>query len=200
MTIVLLVEGQTETALREHLKRFLDDRATAGGRPKTALRTKDIMTLNPGKLRGRIRLELGQPEVTAVVGLIDVYPRFLSASEAKVFLRETAGNDPHFYAHAAQFEVEAWLLPYWESICARLGTARQAAPGPRPEQVDHEKPPSHHLKELYRLVKPCRKYIKTQEMAAILRGKDLTVPANQCPEFKALLNTLLDLSGLAPLD
>ena len=45
MTIVLLVEGATETALKKHLKRFLDERAEVERRPKVALRTKDIMSL-----------------------------------------------------------------------------------------------------------------------------------------------------------
>ena len=76
MSIVLLVEGKTETALKEHLKRFLDERAQVEGRPKVALRTKDIMTLNEGKLRGRVRLELRDSQVSAVIGLIDVYPNF----------------------------------------------------------------------------------------------------------------------------
>jgi hypothetical protein len=54
VTIVLLVEGDTETALKQHLKRFLDERATAAGHPKVALRTKDMMSPSLGKLRGRI--------------------------------------------------------------------------------------------------------------------------------------------------
>ena len=65
MTIVLLVEGETETVLKDHLKYFLDARADLDGRPKVALRTKDIMTLNEGKLRRRIRLELNASDVTA---------------------------------------------------------------------------------------------------------------------------------------
>ena len=36
-------------------------------------------------------------------------------------------------------------------------------------------------------------------MAAILKNKDLTIIANQCPEFKAFLNTLLTLSNLTQL-
>jgi hypothetical protein len=43
VTIVLLVEGATETALKQHLKRFLDTHATAEGRPKITLLTKDMM-------------------------------------------------------------------------------------------------------------------------------------------------------------
>ena len=198
MRIVLLTEGETETALKSHLKRFLDGRAEAEGRPKMSLRTKDIMTLNENRLRRRIQLELNDPEATAVVGLIDVYPEFRSAEEAKGFLQQAADSNPRFHAHAAQYEVEAWLLPYWPDICSRL-RVRKAVPGAQPEQVDLVRPPSRHLAELYRLAKPARKYRKVIEMAAILRDKDLTVSAAQCPEFKALLNTLLTLSGLTPL-
>jgi len=198
VTVVLLVEGETETVLKDHLKHFLDVRADLEGRPKVALRTKDIMALNEGKLRGRIRLELNVSDVTALVGLVDVYPRFADAAEAKAFLLRAANGDPRFYAHAAQYEVEAWLLPYWETICERVGV-RHAKPGPDPEKVDLDRPPSRRLEELYRLAKPSRRYIKTIEMATILRDKDLVVAAGQCPELMALLNTLLRLGGLSPL-
>lgn len=198
MTIVLLVEGKTEAALKRHLKRFLDGRAEAEERPKVALRTKDVMTLNESRLRRRIRLELSDAQVSAVIGVIDVYPNFTSATEAKDFLRRAGDGNPDFFAHAAQYEVEAWLLPYWEAICKRVGV-HHAAPGAQPEQVDLIHPPSHRLEALYRLARPRRKYIKTIEMAAILQGEDLTIAANLCPEFKCLLNTLLHLGGLKPL-
>lgn len=198
MTIVLLAEGETETALKDKLKSFLDERATAEGKPKAALRLKDIMTLNPGKLCHRVRLELRDPKVTAVVGLIDVYPRFISASDAKRFLQDAVGDEPRFYAHAAQYDVEAWLLPYWDFICRRLGVQR-ARPGADPEQVNLERPPSRRLDELYRIARPPRKYVKPIEMAAILRNQDLTVAAAQCSELRGLLNTLLALAGLKPL-
>jgi hypothetical protein len=198
VTIVLLVEGDTEKAVKEPVKHFLDERAVAEGRPKVALRVKATMTPSLSKLRGRIRLELSDPQVIAVVGLINVYPNFHSAEEAKAFLRQAAENTPRFYPHAAQYDVEAWLLPYWDAICKRLGV-RQNAPGPHPEEVDLSSPPSQRLQELYRLAKPPRRYVKPIEMAAILRGKDLTVAAGRCPEFRALLNTLLTLGGLRPL-
>jgi hypothetical protein len=196
--IVLLVEGETETVLKEHLKQFLDERAAAEGQPKVALRAKDIMTLSAERLCRRIALELGDPQVTAVIGLVDVYPNFSSAREAKDFLRQTAGGNPRFYPHAAQYEVEAWILPYWKDICRRVGVQR-AAPGQNPEQVNRLRPPSHHLADLYQLARPRKKYVKTIEMAAILRGKDLIIAAEQCPEFKSFLNTLLELGGLKPL-
>lgn len=198
MSVVLLVEGATETALKQHLKNFLDQRASTEGQPKIALHTRAMMSPSIAKLRGRIQLELSQPGVTAVVGLIDVYPTFSSAEEAKTFLREAAHSDPRFYAHAAQYDVEAWLLPYWDSICQRLKVQRNV-PGQHPEQVNHNRPPSKHLAELYRLAKPSRKYVKTIEMATILQGKDLRIAAHQCPELKALLNTLLNLGGLSLL-
>jgi len=198
MTIVLLVEGNTETALRDKLKSFLDEQAVAAGKPKVALRPKDIMTLNPGKLCHRVRLELRDPKVTAVVGLIDVYPEFTSASDAKQFLRDAVGDEPRFYAHAAQYDVEAWLLPYWDFICRRLGVQR-AKPGANPEAVNLENPPSRRLDELYRIARPPRKYVKPIEMAAVLRNQDLTVAAAQCPELRSLLNTLLTLAGLTLL-
>jgi len=75
MTIVLLVEGATETALKAKLKQFLDARAQAQNKPRVRLRTKDIMTLNRDRLRRRVELELANPQVTAVVGLIDVLPQ-----------------------------------------------------------------------------------------------------------------------------
>jgi hypothetical protein len=199
MKIVLMVEGDTEAALKRHLKAFLDRRAQAAGRPRVRLETRDIVNIASHKFKRRVALESRKPAVTAVVGLIDVFPRFQNAAEAKTYLKESAGNHPKFYAHAAQFDVEAWLLPYWADICRRVGV-QQAPLGSNPETVDHLKPPSYRLRELYQRAKPRpRKYVKTIEMSAILKGKDLTVSANQCPEFKALLNTLLTLSDLESL-
>lgn len=198
MTIVLLVEGDTEIALKEHLKAFLDGRAEAEGKPRVRLEPKDIVTQGRDKLRRRVALELGKPSVSAVVGLVDVYPKFHSAAEAKTYLAEAA-DDPRFFAHAAQFDVEAWLLPYWNDICGRVGV-RRSSPAGDPETVDHINPPAHRLQALYRLSKPApRKYAKATEMHAILRGKDLAASATRCPEFKAFLNTLLTLGGLEPL-
>ena len=84
--------------------------------------------------------------------------------------------------------MEAWLLPYWGAICQRLRVQRQA-PGGQPEQVNLQRPPSRHLRDLYRAAG--RDYDKPRDAKAIPDGKDLTVAANACPELKALLNTLL---------
>jgi hypothetical protein len=197
--IILIVEGATESALRQHLKSFLDRRAREAGKSPVRLETRGEMTLDRNKLRGRVRRELRAPDVVGVVGLIDVFPDFKNAADAKKFLRNAVGNEPRFHAHAAQFDVEAWLLPYWDDICRRVGV-RQSPPGSNPETVDSLNPPAYRLKALYQRARPKpRKYVKTTEMYAILKGKDLTFSAARCPEFKAFLNTLLTLSDLEPL-
>jgi hypothetical protein len=164
MTIVLLVEGDTEAALKRHLKTFLDRRAEQAGQGKVRLQTRDIVNVKPHKFERRVAMELSKSSVTAVVGLIDVFPKFKHADEAKAHLLDAAGNHPGFHAHAAQYDVEAWLLAYWHEICKGLGLRRQP-PGGNPEQVDDIKPPAYRLKELYRQAKPRpRKYAKITEM------------------------------------
>ena len=197
MTVILLVEGDTETALKNHLKRFLDERSTVENKPRLALRTKTLRSVpSEAQFEKRVRLELGNRGVEAVVGLLDVYPKFESAGEAKEFMLKAAGHDERFFAHAAQYDVEAWLLPYWNSICSRVGV-RRARPEANPEQVNRSSPPSKRLDELYRVAK--RKYKKPLEMTAILDRQDLTIAAKECREFRLLLNTLLKLGGLSEL-
>ena len=196
MRIVLLVEGETEIALKAVLKRFLDERAAEYGQPHIRLRPRKIKSTNLESLGRQIRAELQARENTAVVGLIDVFPRFKHANAAKNYLVEaarSAGVSRGFHAHAAQYDVEAWLLPYWDDICDRIGF-QQGQPGHSPEEVDDIKPPSYHLRELYRRAK--REYTKTDQMPIILGDKDLTIAANACPELKSLLNTLLKLNDL----
>lgn len=195
MTVVLLVEGATETALKGHLKRFLDERAQKENKPKLALRTKSLDGIpQERKLRKRIELELRSEKVRAVVGLPDVYPKFSSAREAKDFLRHAAGHDRRFFPHAAKHNVEAWLIPYWEVTCRRIGSSR-ARPGSNPEEVNRMNPPSKHLEDLYPVAR--RKYTKPLEMSAISEGQALAVAAQECKELKSLLNTLLKLGGLS---
>lgn len=199
MTVVLLAEGDTERALKAPFKDFLDQQAAIEGIPRTRLVTRPRIEVNPEKLRRQVILELEAPDVTAVVGLVDVFPRFADAGGAKSWLKQSVDDAPPFYAHAAQFDVEAWLLPYWDDIYLRIGVQKRR-PGAHPERVNGQNPPAYRLAELYQLAKPKpRKYNKPIEMRAILMGKDLTVSANACPEFKAFLNTLLFLGGLTPL-
>jgi hypothetical protein len=199
VSVVLLAEGDTERALKEHLKAFLDQRAILEGKQRTKLLLRSYLSLRKDKLSRQIQLLLDEPGVEAVVALIDVFPNFADAAEAKAWLRGSTDESRRFFAHAAQFDVEAWLLPYWDDICRRLKLEKRR-PSAHPEHVNGHRPPAYHLDELYRQAKPkARKYNKPIEMREVLRGKDLTVAADACPEFKSLLNTLLALHGLAAL-
>jgi len=65
--------------------------------------------------------------------------------------------------------------------------------------VNHNKPPSKHIAELFEAGRCRDSYVKPRDARRILEGKDLAVAAAACPELKALLNRLLELSGSAPL-
>ena len=109
-------------------------------------------------------------------------------------MREWVGENPRFFPHAAQFEFEAWLLPFWTTI-QRLAGRKMAAPGGAPETVNLTKPPSVRIAEIFR-AGTCRDdYVKPRDADRILRENDLGVAAAACPELRALLNTILDLCG-----
>lgn len=134
-----------------------------------------------------------------VIALTDVYtgsqpPDFQDASEAKNRMRAWVGEDPRFHPHAAQHDFEAWLLPYWRDI-QRLAGHRRAAPAGNPESVNHNNPPSHHVKEIFRIGTSRGAYVKDRDAARILRDKDLAVAISQCQELKAFINTILSVSG-----
>ena len=71
--------------------------------------------------------------------------------------------------------------------------------GSRIESVNHNHPPSWHLKELFRIGAGTRDYIKTRDAKKILEGKDLKIAADACPELKAFLNTILKVCGSEPI-
>ena len=112
-------------------------------------------------------------------------------------MRLWVGDEPRFYPHAAQFDFEAWLLPYWPRIIS-LAQSNRRVPSTNPETIDYQTPPSVLLNEVFRTGTEKRPYSKIRDGAHILRGQDLAVAAAQCPELKAFLNTILSLSG-API-
>jgi hypothetical protein len=137
----------------------------------------------------------------AVIALTDVYTGandFVDAADAQRKMRGWVGPNDKFYPHVAQYDFEAWLLPFWSDIQALAGHNKSGPPGP-PESVNHNRPPSHHIREIFR-IGTCRDdYSKPRDAGRILRGKDLATAANQCPELKEFLNTILELSGGARL-
>jgi hypothetical protein len=102
------------------------------------------------------------------------------------------GPNDRFHPHAAQYDFEAWLLPFWPDIQQIAKHNRNAPPG-RPESVNHDHPPSYHIKEIFRTGQSSRDYVKTRDAKRILQGKNLAVAALACPELRAFLNTILTL-------
>lgn len=72
-------------------------------------------------------------------------------------------------------------------------------PGPLPEQVNHDNPPSFRIKEVFRTGSKGKSYSKIRDGLAVLRGQDLTVAISQCYELKLFVNTILSLSGGDPV-
>ena len=134
-----------------------------------------------------------------VIALTDVYtgttpPDFDDAEDAKSKMRAWVGNDQRFRPHAAQFEFEAWLLPYWDQIKV-IANHNQGAPPGNPETVNHNNPPARRIAEIFRRGRCRDDYSKTRDATKILQGQDLSIAINQCPELKALVNTVLDVCG-----
>ena len=106
---------------------------------------------------------------------------------------EWVGKEPRFHPHAAQYEVEAWLLPYWPQI-QKLARHDQSAPSGDPECINHHNPPARRIREVFRRGKS-RDYVKTRDFGKILEGQDLSAAIARCPELKALVNTILNICG-----
>ena len=198
MKIALLIEGQTERAFLPHLRRFLATRL--GGR---------MPRLDPVLFHGRIPkgdrlgrdvdrlLRTGRPPADAVIALTDVYTGtgdFRDAEDAKRKMREWVGENARFLPHAAQYEFEAWLLPFWDTI-QRLAGHNMAAPGSHPETVNLTRPPSVRIEEIFRAGTCRRDYVKPRDAERILRENDLLLAAASCSELRAFLNTILQLCG-----
>lgn len=143
----------------------------------------------------------GNQRANAVIALTDVYTgtgEFQDAADAKKKMREWVGNNPSFHPHAAQYEFEAWLLPYWSDIQKVAGHNR-TAPAGNPESVNHSHPPSHHIREIFKIGQRRDGYSKSRDANRILRGKDLSLAAAKCPELRGFWNTILQLCGGEPI-
>jgi hypothetical protein len=203
MKIALIVEGKTERAFLPFLRKFLSSRLT--GR---------MPNIDPFPYNGRIpagdnlrkivrNLLAGPRAADLVIALTDVYtgshpPDFANAADAKAKMQQWVGNEQRFHPHAAQYDFEAWLLPYWSTI-QRLAGSNQACPSGNPENVDHGKPPSRRIEELFLTGSRGRRYVKARDVGRILRDNDLAMAVAQCSELKALVNTILQACGGQPI-
>lgn len=196
MRIAILMEGETERAFLPYLREFLSLRLM-GRMPKLISNKYDGRIPRQEKLRRVVEALLrgGDPDADHVIALTDVYTGsndFQDAEEAKQKMRTWVGPNNRFHPHVAQHDFEAWLLPYWPAI-QELARHNRAAPAGTPESVDHNHPPSYHIKAVFRTGQGPRHYTKTRDARRILQGKDLSVAAQACPELRAFLNTILTL-------
>jgi hypothetical protein len=200
--ISILVEGKTEMAFKPHLNAFLEARLQ-GRMPRLDMFPYDGRIPTGNKLARIVHhlLTAGNQASDAVIALTDVYTGgndFQDAADAKAKMQQWAGSEPRFYPHTAQHDFEAWLLPYWDEI-QRIAGHNRNAPSGRPETVNHQRPPSYHVREIFRIGTSRDGYSKARDANRILRGKDLGVAVGQCPELKSFLNTIIRLSGGIPL-
>jgi hypothetical protein len=194
--IAVIVEGDTEKAFEKTLRTYLNQ-SLLGRMPKLKFISEDGRIPTRDKLKRDVERLLARDH-DAVIALTDVYtgsrpPEIVSAQDAKQKMRQWVGPEPRFYPHAAQYEFEAWLLPYWSRI-QRLSGSDRNPPAEHPESVNHNRPPATHLSNVFRAGSKKRAYSKTRDGAAILRDQDLAVSAARCPELQALLDTILSLS------
>jgi hypothetical protein len=199
--IAILVEGKTEMAFKPHLRNFLQTRLS-GKMPKLDIYPYDGRIPKQDKLARVVAnlLSTGKPPADAVIALTDVYTGtndFANAVDAKEKMSRWAAQEK-FYPHVALHDFECWLLPYWEDIQRIAGHNRNAPPG-QPENVNHNHPPSYHVKEIFRLGICRDDYSKPRDANRILKDKDLAVAASKCPELMAFLNRIITLSGGTPL-
>ena len=171
MRIALLVEGQTERAFLRKLREFLEGRV-AGPMPHIDPVTYDGRLPKGERLKRDVLRLLGDRKrpADAVIALTDVYTgqrEFADAADARAQMREWVGPEPRFHPHAAQYDFEAWLLPYWPTI-QRLAGSNRGSPGPHPENVDHDKPPSVRIREVFLAGTKGKAYSKTRDAARIL--------------------------------
>ena len=196
--IAILVEGATEAVFKDALHRWLGPKVS-GCMPKLNFVKQDGRLPKEDKLKRMVTLLLS--DYDAVIALTDVYtgtnpPDFNDAADAKAKMRAWVGAEPRFHPHAAQHDFEAWLLPYWDRIRALAGSNLKR-PAANPETVNHGRPPSKHLQDVFRTGSKNRSYSKTRDAAAILRDQDLSVAASSCPELQAFLDTVLALARSA---
>ena len=198
MKIALLIEGQTERVFLPHLRRFLQTRLP-GKMPRFDPLPYDGRIPTGERLKREVErlLRNGKPPADAVIALTDVYTgttEFIDAQDAKSKMRTWVGNNNRFYPHAAQYEFEAWLLPFWDTI-QRLAGHNMRSPGPLPEAVNHTRPPAVRIREIFEAGNRNRFYIKPRDADRILRENNLLDSAMACPELRSLLNTILRLRG-----
>jgi hypothetical protein len=198
MKISFIVEGESERIFLRAVHEFLRARCQAGKSPRIIARPLNSNVPPRGKLIKIVRDEL-QDGVDAVIILTDVKGpgNYFDAGDAISKIEASLDGLEQLnvcvFVHAAQHELEAWLIPFWPRIQSLLNSDIRK-PATPPELLNHDKPPSRRLNEVFLRAKRIR-YSKLIHLESILKGQDLATSANECPGLKALLNRVLAISG-----
>lgn len=197
MKIAFIVEGSTERAFLPTLRRCLQAHLE-GSMPNIDAKPQNGRIPKEEKLRRLVSNLITLERYDAVIALTDVYTHkdpnkrdFINAEDAKRKMQSWVGDQPKFYPHAAQYDFEAWLLPFWPTI-QKLSRHEKNAPNGKPETINHNKSPSYHIEEIFNLGQS-RKYSKQRDAAKILEQNDLNISIHQCPELKSLVNSILTI-------
>lgn len=197
MKIAIIVEGKTEKVFMPFLRKHLE-KTLAGKMPRLDAVPYDGRIPKGEKLKRHVKnLLSGRSRNAAdyVLALTDVYTGtndFENALDAKTKMKNWVGDEPRFFPHAAQYEFEAWLLPYWSTIQI-LTNQSKAPPSSNPETVNHNKPPSHHIKAIFEMGRHGHSYVKTRDAGSILSKNDMSVAIEQCSELKAFVDRIISL-------
>jgi hypothetical protein len=196
--VVLICEGSTERALVPGLRELIQKQMP--GRDRVGLTSHPLNgPVYRAKLTRIVDLHGSSRDVGGIIALTDVYPEFNDADEAKKHLARLVEKCEYvrkFRAHAAQFDVEAWLVPSWKEIAKSLNVPRQP-PSAHPEQINRDRPPSFHFADLYQSAK--RKYSKPIAARRWFTPENLERAADQCRQLKSLLDSILEFAAAEPL-
>ena len=203
MKIAILVEGKTELAFKPYLRKFLETHLH-DIMPDLDFHPYNGRIPKYGKLKRIVENHLNcKNPADHIIALTDVYtgtnpPDFLDSADAKEKMREWVGTEDRFHPHTAQHDFEAWLLPYWSTV-QKLAGHNKTAPRGAPESINHNKPPSVHLNEMFINGKYRKNYNKPRDAGRILRDNDLSVAVDRCPELKSFINTILELCNVTKI-
>jgi hypothetical protein len=198
MRIAIIIEGRTECAFIPCLRIFLEERFK-GRMPKIDPVPYDGRIpkgVYLKRLVERLLADVRKP-ADAVIALTDVYTGsrpldFNDGADARSKMREWVGENNKFFPHAAQYEFEAWLLPYWDILQELSGGSRNA-PSESPETVNHNNPPSSRISELFKTGNKRKSYVKTRDAKRVLQKIELAKAASKCQELRDLLDTIIGL-------
>jgi hypothetical protein len=202
MKFVLFIEGHTEKALPEFLKRWLDPRLAKPVGIKTVRFDGWQELVKDSPKKAAMHLEgPDKDDIIAVIALIDLYgPTFYpdnmkTADErcnwAKNELEKKVGH-PKFYQFFAVHETEAWLLSAPDLFPMEVKTALPAKAA-NPEKVNFDEPPAKLLERLYDL-KTDRRYKKVTHGKELFSRLDPNVAYGKCPRLRELLEKMLELA------